>query len=152
MSYKTAWTKQCVFVCYSGSCTETEVLNAVIELQSDYRFDSTYRALHDFSLCQSMSGAPEYLEELAARNIGAAASNANLKIAVVAKIPDVLAMLKRFEMLALSPYPLRVFETAEHALACWTALRQIGLKARLCRLVLRFDEKNGHRSSVAIFF
>ena len=116
MSYKTAWTKQCVFVCYSGSCTETEVLNAVIELQSDYRFDSTYRALHDFSLCQSMSGAPEHLEELAARNIGAAASNANLKIAVVAKIPDVLAMLKRFEMLALSPYPLRVFETAEHAL------------------------------------
>ena len=109
MSYKTAWTKQCVFVCYSGSCTETEVLNAVIELQSDYRFDSTYRALHDFSLCQSMSGAPEYLEELAARNIGAATSNANLKIAVVAKTPDVWAMRKRIGNACVEPLSLACF-------------------------------------------
>ena len=117
MSYKTEWTKSRVSVCYAGHCTETDVLNAVIGLQCDYRFDSTYQALHDFSQCESMSPSPKHLEELAVHNIGAAASNSKLRIAVVANKPDVLVMLDRFDRLGLNPYPLRAFENAESAIA-----------------------------------
>lgn len=111
------WTNRRVSVCYSGHCTEAEVLNVVIELQSDPRFDSTRQALHDFSQCESMLPSPGDLEELASRNIGAAVTNPNLRIAVIANKPDVLGMLERFNSIGLSPYPLRTFENAESAIA-----------------------------------
>ena len=101
------------------------MLNAVIEIQSDYRFDSTYQALHDFTECQSLASVPEVLEQIAVQNIGAAVSNPNLRIAVIADHPDVLSMLDCFASLALSPYPLCVFQAIESALA-WLEGASIG--------------------------
>lgn len=115
MGYTVNWLPRRVSVIYSGHCTETEVLNAVVQLQSDYRFDSTNQALHDFSQCESLSPSPEHLQELAGRNVGAAVSNPKLRIAVISSRPDVLGMLERFNSLGLSPYPLRTFANAESA-------------------------------------
>jgi hypothetical protein len=115
MGYSVDWTKQKVTVVYSGHCTETDVLNVVVALQSDVRFDSTHQALHDFSQCLSLAPSPEHLEEVAMRNVGAAMSNPRLRIAVVTTKPDVLAMLERFESIGLSPYPLYVFDDVQSA-------------------------------------
>ena len=115
MGRQIAWTGERVTVCYSGHCTEANVLEAVKELQSDYRFDSTHQALHDFRQCKSLSPSPEHLEEIAVHNIGAARYMSRLKIAVLANRPDVLAMVERFNGLGLNPYPLRTFENSESA-------------------------------------
>ena len=125
MAYQIEWSKKCVKVSYSGDCSAVDVLNAVIEIQSDYRFDSTYQALHDFTECQSLASVPEVLEQIAVQNIGAAVSNPNLRIAVIADHPDVLSMLDCFASLALSPYPLCVFQAIESALA-WLEGASIG--------------------------
>lgn len=115
MSHHIDWAPSRVSVTYSGHCTEAEVLDLVIRLQSDYRFDATRQALHDFRQCTGMTESPMALEELAARNSGASASNPNLRIAVIANQPDVLAMLDRFESIGLSPYHLRTFADAASA-------------------------------------
>jgi len=110
MGHQIDWTRERVTVCYSGHCSEADVLETVKELQSDLRFDSTHQALHDFRQCKSFSPSPEHLEEIAVHNIGAASYMPRLKIAVVANRPDVQAMVERFNALGLSPYPLRTFE------------------------------------------
>ena len=115
MCHQIDWEQQRVSVVYSGHCTEAEVLDVVIKLQSDYRFDALRHALHDFRRCESMSASSEALEELAARNRGAAVSNSRLRIAVIADRPDVHAMLDRFASIGLSPYPLLSFADAESA-------------------------------------
>ena len=115
MGHKINWTPERVTVCYSGDCTEVNVLETVKELQSDYRFDSTHQALHDFRQCKSISPSPEHLEEIAAHNIGAARYMPRLKIAVIANRADVQAMVERFNGLGLNPYPLRTFENPESA-------------------------------------
>ena len=115
MGYRIEWTKRCVNVVYFGECSETEVLTAVVEIQSDFRFDSTHRALHNFDQCRRLNPSPEHLEELAVRNVGAAVTNPRFRIAVVTTHPEVLAMLERFRLLELSPYPLRVFSTVDEA-------------------------------------
>ena len=115
MCHQIDWEERRVSVVYSGHCTEAEVLDVVIKLQSDYRFDALRHALHDFRRCESMSGSSEALEELAARNRGAAASNSRLRIAVIADRLDVLAMLDRFASIGLSPYLLLAFADAESA-------------------------------------
>ena len=125
MAYQTEWTKQCVKVFYYGNCSEADVLKVVIEIQADCRFDSTHRALHDFTRCQSLVSVPDALEEIVAQNIGAAVSNPNVRIAVIADHPDVLSMLERFESLGFSPYPLRAFRAVESALA-WLEGASIG--------------------------
>ena len=116
MAYQTEWTKQCVKVFYYGNCSEADVLKVVIEIQADCRFDSTHQALHDFTRCQSLVSVPDVLEQIAVHNVGAAISNPNLRIAVIAEHPDVLNMLERFASLGLGSYPMRVFRTAESAL------------------------------------
>jgi hypothetical protein len=120
MSHHIVWAKELVSVVYSGQCSEADVLDVVIKLQSDHRFDAICRALHDFRRCAGMAPSPAALEELAARNSAAAASNSRLRIAVIAERADVLAMLERFASIGLSPYDLRTFEDAESANA-WLA-------------------------------
>ncbi len=115
MSHTTDWTPQRVTVRYRGPCCDSVVLNVVKEIQCDYRFDGTHEALHDFSDCESLAESLADLEELAARNSGAAASMSRLRIAVIPDGPDVLAMLKRFNSIGMSPYPLRAFADIESA-------------------------------------
>lgn len=126
MAHLISWEKQRVCVSYSGQCSDDDILRVVIQLQADIRFDSTYQALHDFTECEGMSCAKKNLalEELAARNSGAARSNKKLRIAVVTDRPDVLAMLQTFEDFELSPYPIRVFRNTESANA-WLNSSQI---------------------------
>ncbi len=115
MSHHIDWAQGRVTVVYTGHCGEAEILDVVVKLQSDYRFDAVCRALHDFSRCAGMAPSPAALEELAARNSAAAFSNPGLRIAVIAGRADVLAMLDRFASIGLSPYELRTFAGAESA-------------------------------------
>jgi hypothetical protein len=115
MSHTIDWTAQRVTVRYHGPCCDSVVLNAVKEIQCNYRFDSTHEALHDFSDCESWTESLADLEELSARNSGAAASMSRLRIAVIPDRPDVLAMLKRFNSIGMSPYPLCAFVDIESA-------------------------------------
>jgi len=115
MAFSVDWAGRKVSVAYTGHCSEKDVLNVVVALQSDARFDSTNQALHDFTGCLSLLPSPEHLEEVAMRNLGAAMSNPRLRIAVVTDRPDVLAMLERFDKLGLNTYPVRSFETTSDA-------------------------------------
>ncbi len=115
MSHHIDWAKDRVTVVYSGDCSEAEILDVVIKLQSDYRFDTICRALHDFRRCTAMVPSTASLEELAARNSAAAVSNPRLRIAVIAENPEVLAMLDRFASIGLCPYVLRTFVEPESA-------------------------------------
>jgi hypothetical protein len=117
MGYSIDWTECCAYVSYSGHCTEADVLGAVIQLQSDYRFFGTHHALHDFCQCKTMSASQNRLEELACIIVGAALSNPRLRIAVIPFRADVLAMLERFCGVGAKSYAWRVFENAGNATA-----------------------------------
>ncbi|QID19251.1 hypothetical protein G3580_17485 [Nitrogeniibacter mangrovi] len=138
MAYTIDWGRHRVCVTYSGECDEDTVLQVVIALQADVRFDSTYEALHDFSACTRVTTSAVHMEEIAARNFAAVRSNDKLHIAVIPDREDVNTMLRCFDDIGLNPYPIEVLPTLEAANA-WFAgaalarLRPAGARTRVWR-------------------
>lgn len=123
MSYELTWEPKGVVKRYFGHVTCAEVLSAGIQSQSDPRFDQYRYAINDFLDCTEFENDREVLEEIAAYAGAAELSNKNIKIAIVATLPAVVAASKQYFELPLQSYPTRLFSTLAEARA-WIAENQ----------------------------
>lgn len=122
MSFQIFWQNNSMTIVYSGQTSAGEILEVVKRQHGDERFDYLRRVLHDFSGIESCSSDEETLHELDAQGAGASYTNPHLKIAIVARHPDVIAMVDFFMKIGVTPYPMKLFPAADMAEA-WLAER-----------------------------
>lgn len=117
MSYELLWERKGVVKRYFGHVTCAEVFAAGIQSQSDHRFDQNRYAISDFLDCTEFVNDPAMLEEIAAYAGAAEHTNKNIKIAIVATLPEIIAATKQYLQLPLQSYATRLFPTLEEARA-----------------------------------
>jgi hypothetical protein len=118
MPYQLSWDRSTTLtVTYSGQTSAAEFLKAVLAEQGDYRFDTLRRVLHDFTGITGCTHTNEILAEMDYQSIGAACTNPDIRIAIVATRPDVNAMFDALLDLRLSAYPMRIFTSLTEARA-----------------------------------
>ncbi len=117
MSYELNWEPTGVVKRYFGHVTCAEVLAAGIQSQRDPRFDEFRYAINDFLDCTKFEMDLKVMEEIAAYAGAAERSNKNIKIAIVATLPEVVAASKQYFELPLQSYPTRLFPTLAEARA-----------------------------------
>lgn len=122
--YEHAWEERGIVRRFIGKVTGQDLAASAIEGQADARFDLLRYVINDFRDCESLVVDPSTMEEVAARDSGAARTNGNIVIAVVSDDPRVLAVSDLYVRDPLSPYPVRNFGTMDEARA-W--LREQGV-------------------------
>ncbi len=115
MSYELTWEPKGVLKRYFGHVTCAEVLAAGVQSQGDPRFDQYRYAINDFLDCTEFVIDHDVLEEIAAYAGAAEQSNSNIKIAIVATLPDVVAATRQYLELPLQTYSTRLFSTRAEA-------------------------------------
>ncbi|NJD26366.1 MAG: hypothetical protein FIB06_13290 [Betaproteobacteria bacterium] len=114
--YEFSWNRgSSLTVTYTGQTSDAEFLKAVLSEHGDYRFDTLRCVLHDFTGVTGCSFTDEALFEIDYHSIGAAFTNPNIRVAIVADRPDVLAMFAVFLDRRESAYPLRIFASLPEA-------------------------------------
>ena len=109
------WEKSGLVRRFFGHVSIEELERSTILGQQDARFDAMRFVINDFRDCSSVSTPPAAIEEIAARDAGAALTNSRTRIATVSKNPAVLAITDLYEKAGYSPYPTRNFSTMEAA-------------------------------------
>ena len=120
MSFEVEWEPRGVVKRYFGRVTGEDVFAAGIQSQGDHRFDQNRYAINDFLDCTEFVIDRKVLDEIAAFAGAAEISNPNIKIAIVATLPAVVAATMEYIGLPLQTYPTRLFATREEARA-WIA-------------------------------
>jgi hypothetical protein len=98
-----------------GQVTGSEVLEANCKAEEDARFDTLRYVINDFLDCTGVSVSPNEIEEIAAIDHGAATSNPNIRVAIVATHPDVLAASTAYVTDPLCAFATRIFNSMDDA-------------------------------------
>lgn len=117
MSYELIWEQKGVVKHFFGHVTCQEILAAGNKSQGDHRFDRYRYAINDFLDCTKFENDSSVLEEIAAMAGAAERTNPNIKIAVVAKLPEIIAAFGHYAKVPLQSYPTRLFSTLAEARA-----------------------------------
>jgi hypothetical protein len=104
-----------------GHVTGSEVLEANRIAERDVRFDSLRYVVNDFSECTEVTVSPAEIEEIAAIDRAAAATNPNIRLAIVATHPDVVAASTAYANDPLTRFATRVFSSI-NAARSWLGL------------------------------
>ena len=104
------WSIPILYKKYEGFCTGRELLQSVLDVQRDPRFDQLTHSIHDFSQVTGFDVTGDALEITAANTIGATLSNRRLAVAYVATDPKVLGAIEAFhhafgEVIAAVTFP-----------------------------------------------
>lgn len=123
VGYSIEWEPPCGLIKrHFGHVTGREVLEANRMAERDIRFDSLRYAITDFSECTEVSVSPAEIEVIAAIDHASAATNPNIRLAIVATHPDVVAASTAYANDALAPFVARVFSSI-NAARSWLGLR-----------------------------
>ncbi len=104
-----------------GHVTGRDVLEANRMAEEDFRFDSLRYVINDFSECTQISVSPIEIEEISAVDRAAALTNPNIRLAIVATHPDVVAASTAYANDPLTPFATRVFGSI-NAARSWLGL------------------------------
>jgi len=102
--------------------TGREVLDANVLAEADARFDNLHYVINDFLGCTRLTVSPEDIEEIAAIDSAAWGSNPNIRIAIAATHPEVLAAADLYANHQLSTFAIRLFSSMDDACA-WLGVR-----------------------------
>lgn len=134
MPYTISWPNPTsVEVVYSGLTSDTEVQQAVTAIQEAAAFDTLRRVLHDFTQVLGCTHCDRTLLEIDASAVGPSLTNPNVKIAIVTERQDVIDMVRMYQGLRDTGYPMDIFPTVAAAKAWlaqpdWVAPRGAGRK------------------------
>jgi hypothetical protein len=120
MGYTLIWEPRGVVKRFFGHVTGQQLYKAGLDTEGDARFDDYRYVINDFLECTEFSVPYEIVEEIAAVDGAAAIVNPNIRIAVVAKLPEILAAVTQYSASSMHPYATRVFSTLADARA-WLA-------------------------------
>ena len=121
LGYELRWEANGVVKRYFGHVVHGELLAPVLTTESDERFDTLRFVINDFLDVQGISFEQAEIEDIAALDTGAAATNARIKVAIVTADPQVIDLAQRYMEAAAGAYPTAVFATMEEARA-WVAI------------------------------
>lgn len=117
MPYELIWEPKGVIKRFYGNVSAGELLKAGIDTEADHRFDTYRYVINDFLDCTGIVVSPSVVDEIAAIDLAASASNARIKIAVVATAPEIIAVASQYADSDMNVYPTRIFSTLAEARA-----------------------------------
>jgi len=121
MAYRIRWEGHGVYRRFFGTISASEFLDAYKEMSSDVRFEFVRYIVTDFLEARKNADVDERdAKAFAALERLNFYSAPNIVNAAVATDAEILAHLRYFESLNLSPYPLGIFSTVAEARA-WVA-------------------------------
>jgi hypothetical protein len=116
VAYKIVWEPPSgVLKQHYGAVTGEEILQAVVEVEGNARFDELRYVINDLSRCTEFSVDREYVDLVAAIDRAASLTNRNIRIAIVAADPAIVDMAAHFAESPVNVYPTRLFATLEDA-------------------------------------
>lgn len=120
------WAPRGLLATYRGETSDKEVTELARRGQADERFGELRYVLHDFTACTGATYSTDSLTELSAIDSAAARSNSGIHIIVVARHPDILAMVDIYRNAGFKGFELSVFDSLPKARQF---LAQLGLIA-----------------------
>ena len=117
MPYDLVWESKGVIKHFYGNVTASELLKAGIDTEADHRFDTYRYVINDFLDCAGLIVSSSVVDEIAAIDLAASASNARIRIAVIATSPEIIAAAAQYAKSDMNVYPTRIFSTLADARA-----------------------------------
>lgn len=125
MGYELHWEDRGVVKRYFDQVSSEELLAPVIATEADERFDRLRFVINDFLEATSVVFTQADIDTIAAHDMGAAATNPRIKVAVVAAQAEVIELVRRYMQAAARAYPTSIFSTMAEARA-WVAVPMTG--------------------------
>ena len=117
MSYDVFWEPRGVVKRFEGVVSSADMIRSVVETEADARFDSLRFVINDFRDVSQIEFGVQEVSEVATLDLGASRTNPAIRIAVVATLPEVIAMAEHYANSPLNVYPTRIFASMEAARA-----------------------------------
>lgn len=130
MSYELTWMPRGYYKRLDGIVTAGEFMRSIKDVQEDPRFDTIRYGINDFLGVEDAVMSASDVDMFAAMGIGGAYTNPNVKIAVVASHPKILALVQAYA--EISTYPMKIFDNVADA-ASWAGAPASALPAALLR-------------------
>ena len=116
MAYENNWERNGVVKIFSGSVDGRQVLDSVISVEADKRFDSVRYVINDFSNVVDIDINERDIIRIAAMDRGASVTNPNIRIAVVTNDNRMRDLVQRYgKLMKDSPYQALLFESINEA-------------------------------------
>ena len=129
MSYEIIWESGGVIKRFFGHVDDVELMQAVVETEGSPRFDELRYVINDFLEVTGVSAGTGHVDEIAAIDQAASISNRNIRIAVVATHPEILALADHYARSPMNVYPTRIFSTMAEGRAWLGASEPHGVSA-----------------------
>jgi len=112
VAYENKWESNGVIKIFSGSIDGQQVLDSVISVEEDIRFDSVRYVINDFLRVADINISDGDVARIAAIDRAASITNPNIRIAVVTKDDRMRELAQRYgELMRNSPYQALLFES-----------------------------------------
>ncbi len=115
MSYEIIWEPHGVVKRFFGHVTSRELVQSVVEIEQDARFDVLRFCINDFLGITGISSSSRDVEEISVIDKGASLSNPRIKIAVVATSPEVIALTNEYANSSMNSYTTKLFSSLGEA-------------------------------------
>lgn len=115
MPFQTTIEKRGLLVQWSGRATTAELIRMQEAAHAHSAFETFHYAIHDFRECGHFDHVQGDIEYSAALDGAASMTNAQIRIAIVGASDEIKALVDVYMNTALSPYPLRFFDTMDAA-------------------------------------
>jgi len=124
MGYEIKWVQpDGVIKRHFGQVTGHELIAAVATTEGDSRFDTLRYVINDFLDCTGLTVTSTDVEEIAAIDKSAASSNPNILIAIVATLPEVVAIANDYMNDPFNVYTTQIFSAMDEAKSWLGCLR-----------------------------
>jgi hypothetical protein len=115
VSYEIIWEPRGVIKRFSGLMTGNEMIQSVVDVEKDARFDELRYAINDFLGVTGISLTKDCVEEISVMDKGAACTNPHIRNAVVATHPEIIALANEYANSNLNAYPTKIFPSLAEA-------------------------------------
>lgn len=123
MSYEIIWEPRGVIKRFWGHVTSNDLVQSVVEIEMDARFDTLRYCINDFLGITGISSSQQDVEDISVIDKGASLTNPRIKIAVVATSPEVISLANEYANTSLNSYPTKIFSSLDDA-GSWLAVNQ----------------------------
>ncbi len=120
MAYEIVWESRGAYKRYFGHVTDEELMQSLIKIESDPRFDDIRYVINDFLEVEGFAVSEDSVRVLSALDNAAASSNPNIRIAIVATDLQIQALAELYAGSPLNVYPTDIFLNSGAARA-WLA-------------------------------
>jgi hypothetical protein len=115
VSYEIIWKPRGVVKRFFDHVTSRELVQSIVEIEQDARFDNLRYCINDFLGITAISSSSRDVEDISVMDKGASLSNPRIKIAVVTTSPEVIAWTNEYANSALNSYTTKLFSSLGEA-------------------------------------